>query len=91
MSIHIVHLSFRHLVALIYLLLSLDAIARYHRVLGYDTFFLTGADEHGQKVASSAEKNGRAPKEHCDIYVNAFKALNQRLCVKYDVSNDKTD
>ena len=65
-----------------------DAIARYHRILGYDTFFLTGADEHGQKVASSAEKKGLPPKEHCDVYVNAFKALNQKLCVKYDVSSE---
>ena len=67
--------------------LYLDALARYHRILGYDTFFLTGADEHGQKVASSAEKLGREPKVHCDVYVDAFKALCQKLCVKYDVRN----
>ena len=59
-------------------------IRRYHRILGYDTFFLTGADEHGQKVAASAEKAGLSPKSHCDIYVDAFKALCQRLTVKYD-------
>ena len=69
--------------------LYLDALARYHRILGYDTFFLTGADEHGQKVASSAEKLGREPKVHCDVYVDAFKALCQKLCVKYDVRNYK--
>lgn len=67
-----------------YEFLSTDALARYHRILGYDTFFLTGADEHGQKVASSAEKLGREPKVHCDVYVDAFKALCQKLCVKYD-------
>ena len=60
---------------------SSDVIVRYHRILGYDTFFLTGSDEHGQKVSASAEKAGRLPLEHCDIYVNAFKALNQRLLV----------
>ena len=64
-----------------YEFLSTDAIARYHRVLGYDTFFLTGADEHGQKVATSAEKAGRTPIEHCDHYVNAFKELNKVLLI----------
>jgi methionyl-tRNA synthetase len=39
------------------------------------------ADEHGQKVATAAAAAGRTPKEHCDIYVNAFKALNQRLAI----------
>ena len=64
-----------------YEFLSTDAIARYHRVLGYDTFFLTGSDEHGQKVAASAEKAGRTPIEHCDHFVTAFKELNRRLLV----------
>ena len=48
-------------------------------MFGYDTYFLTGSDEHGQKVAASAEKSGRSPLEHCDFYVNAFKELNNRL------------
>jgi methionyl-tRNA synthetase len=46
---------------------------RYHRVFGYDTYFLTGSDEHGQKVASSAKAMNRSPMEHCDEYVKAFK------------------
>lgn len=58
-----------------------DALVRYHRIFGYDTYFLTGSDEHGQKVAASAEKSGRTPIEHCDYYVNAFKALNQKLSI----------
>ena len=66
-----------------YEFLSTDAIARYYRVLGYDTFFLTGTDEHGQKVAASAEKNGLSPLEHCNIYVKAFQELNKRLLVTY--------
>lgn len=61
--------------------LTADIIARYHRVFGHDTFFLTGSDEHGQKVATSAEKLGRQPLEHCDVYANGFQALNQRLAV----------
>ena len=61
--------------------LTTDVIARYHRVFGHDTYFLTGSDEHGQKVAASAVKLGRQPLEHCDVYANGFQALNQRLAV----------
>ena len=71
--------------------LSADVIARYMRVQGYDTFFLTGSDEHGQKVAAAAEKNGMAPIDHCNLYVNAFKALNQRLCVSNNSYQRTTD
>ena len=46
---------------------------RYHRAFGYDTYFLTGSDEHGQKVASSAAALNRLPQEHCDEYVRSFK------------------
>ena len=49
------------------------------------------ADEHGQKVAASAEKAGLSPKAHCDIYVNAFKALNQKLGVSNDQYIRTTD
>lgn len=65
--------------------LTCDVIARYFRMFGFDTFFLTGSDEHGQKVAASAAKLGRDPLEHCNVYANAFQALNQRLAV----SNNK--
>ena len=64
-----------------YEFLTADVIARFHRVMGYDTFFLTGSDEHGQKVAASAVLAGRTPIDHCDLYVDAFKALNQRLAI----------
>jgi len=64
-----------------YEFISADVLVRFHRVLGFDTFFLTGADEHGQKVQASAEKAGRSPLEHCNIFVDAFQALNQRLAV----------
>ena len=52
--------------------------------MGYNTFFLTGSDEHGQKVAASAEKNNLAPIDHCDMYVNSFKSINQRLAISND-------
>jgi methionyl-tRNA synthetase len=67
-----------------YEFVTTDVLARYHRMFGYDTYFLTGSDEHGQKVASSAAKANRDPLEHCDIYVNGFKALNQLLSVSND-------
>ncbi len=57
-----------------------DIIARLHRQLGDEVFFLTGTDEHGQKVAEVAEKQGLTPKDYCDkiapIFENAWKQLN---------------
>ena len=61
-----------------------DVVARYHRAFGDDTFFLTGSDEHGQKVAQSAAKAGITPKENCDKYVKGFKNLNKRLLMSND-------
>jgi methionyl-tRNA synthetase len=56
-----------------------DTIARYHRFFGEDVFFLTGTDEHGQKIATKAETLGITPRELCDKYSNAFKTLNTKL------------
>ncbi|MEI7590475.1 MAG: class I tRNA ligase family protein, partial [Deltaproteobacteria bacterium] len=39
-----------------------DVLARYHRLCGYETFFLTGTDEHGDKIAEVAQKTGVSPK-----------------------------
>mmetsp|Transcript_1624 Transcript_1624/g.4109 ORF Transcript_1624/g.4109 Transcript_1624/m.4109 type:complete len:683 (-) Transcript_1624:126-2174(-) len=64
--------------------LTSDVFARYHRLLGQDVFFMTGADEHGQKIAQAAENEGLKPLEICDRYCIGFRALNQRL----NVSND---
>jgi len=61
-----------------------DVIARYHRAYGREVFFLTGADEHGQKIADTAASMGIAPIELCDKSVLAFQDLN----VKLKVSND---
>ena len=49
-----------------------DVLARFHRSLGHDTFFLTGTDEHGQKVQNAAEKRGVAPLQHCDVPTASF-------------------
>jgi len=64
--------------------LSSDVFARYHRVLGQDVFFMTGSDEHGQKIAQVAEAEGIKPIDICDRYVGGFKALNQRMLVSED-------
>mmetsp|Transcript_92134 Transcript_92134/g.256694 ORF Transcript_92134/g.256694 Transcript_92134/m.256694 type:complete len:858 (-) Transcript_92134:126-2699(-) len=64
--------------------LTADVFARYHRLLGQDVFFMTGADEHGQKIAQKAEEENLKPIEICDRYSTGFKALNQRLGVSND-------
>lgn len=61
-----------------------DVIARYHRLMSDDVFFLTGTDEHGQKIAQAAKANGLEPKKHCDIYAEKFKQLWKRLNISYD-------
>ncbi len=61
-----------------------DVLANYHRLLGTSTFFLTGADEHGQKVQQAAEKNGISPQEQCDQTVVRFQELWKRL----EITND---
>lgn len=66
-----------------YEFLSADSLVRFHRVLGLDCFFLTGTDEHGQKVANSAEAANISPQAHCDKYFHAFQRLHRRLKVSY--------
>ncbi len=61
-----------------------DAIARYRRLEGRRTFFLTGTDEHGQKVLEAAEARGMSPKEHCDDIVPQWKAMMSDLQIQYD-------
>ena len=61
-----------------------DVIARHHRNNGRDVFFLTGLDEHGQKVQQAAEKRGIAPKRHCDEMAPRFIELWNTLHIQYD-------
>ncbi len=61
-----------------------DVLARYHRVAGDDVFFLTGVDEHGQKVQQAAEKHGVSPQTHCDEFAPRFVELWKKL----NISND---
>ncbi len=61
-----------------------DALARWHRLLGDEVFFLTGTDEHGLKVKRSAEANGLTPQEQADRYSARFREAWELL----DISND---
>lgn len=61
-----------------------DVLARYHRLLNVPTFFLTGSDEHGQKVQQAAEKGGVTPQQHADATVVRF----QELWKKLEITND---
>ncbi len=56
----------------LYSTLIADVITRYHRLKGQKVFFLTGTDEHGQKVAQAAEKAGKDPKTFVDSFINAY-------------------
>ncbi|RKZ26948.1 methionine--tRNA ligase, partial [bacterium] len=61
-----------------------DVLSRFHKLAGEDVFFLTGTDEHGQKVAQSAHKAKVSPKEHCDKYSKRFKDLWEKLGIEYN-------
>lgn len=61
-----------------------DVLARYHREMGVDTFYLTGTDEHGQKVQSAAEKRGISPQQHCDETCQRFKDLWKEINSSHD-------
>ncbi len=61
-----------------------DVMARYHRLKGEEVFFLTGVDQHGQKVQQSAEKEGVPPAEFVGRTTAKFRALWEKLDVEYD-------
>jgi methionyl-tRNA synthetase len=60
-------------------LIQADVIARYHKILGENVFFLTGTDEHGAKVVKAAQEAGKEPKEFTDEISNKFKELTKVL------------
>ena len=67
-----------------YTTIAADVIARRHRLLGDDTFLLTGTDEHGQKVERSAAAAGVSPQQFADQVSASFKALWDRMGITYD-------
>jgi methionyl-tRNA synthetase len=74
-----------------YTTLAADILARRSRLLGREVFFLTGTDEHGQKVEKAAAEKGRTPKEHADIMVENFKLLWRNLNISNDAFIRTTD
>lgn len=68
-----------------------DTIARYKKLRGYDVFFLTGTDEHGQKIERKAKEAGITPKEYVDNIVSNTKELWNDLGITYDKYIRTTD
>ena len=68
-----------------------DAIARYKRMQGYDVFFLTGTDEHGQKIEEYAKNAGVTPKEYVDKVAGEIKGICDLLNTTYDKFIRTTD
>jgi methionyl-tRNA synthetase len=62
-----------------YTTVACDIISRYKRLSGYDVFFLTGTDEHGQKIEQAAQQKGMTPKELADSVVQRYKNLWEKL------------
>lgn len=67
-----------------YCTIAADAVARFKRMQGYDVMFLTGTDEHGQKIEINAGKENKTPKEYVDGIVENFKDLWKILNISYD-------
>ena len=67
-----------------YTTIACDCIARYKRLQGFDVCFLTGTDEHGQKIFKAAKEKNMQPQEHCDFISNKFIELWQLLNIKFD-------
>jgi len=74
-----------------YTTIAADVLARYRRLTGHDVFFLTGLDEHGQKVQQAAAKAGIAPQAHCDRLAPLFQHLWKRLNISNDAFIRTTD
>ncbi len=67
-----------------YTTVAADALARYHRLAGKSVLFITGTDEHGQKVQEAARKRGISPQQHCDEMVLRYRELWSALSISHD-------
>lgn len=74
-----------------YTTVAADALARFKRLTGYDVLFLTGTDEHGQKIQRVAEEKGLKPKEYLDDMVDSIKELWKLMNISYDKFIRTTD
>ena len=68
-----------------------DSLKRYHKLLGEDTFMLTGSDEHGQKIETKAKENNMSPKEYVDEMAKQSKELWKLMKIDYDKYIRTTD
>lgn len=75
----------------LYSTLLADVAARYHKIAGQEVFFLTGTDEHGQKIAQAAEKVGLHPKEFTDSFIESYKSVWSKYEIAYDYFIRTTD
>ncbi|KAI3848981.1 hypothetical protein MKX03_001073 [Papaver bracteatum] len=74
-----------------YTTIAADAITRFHRLLGKKVVFITGTDEHGEKIATAAAASGSSPIEHCNNISQAYKILWKDLDIAYDKFIRTTD
>lgn len=74
-----------------YTTIAADVIARFKKLQGYDVFFITGTDEHGQKVEKAAREQGKTPKQFVDEIAQTYKDLFTALNIEYDCFARTTD
>jgi methionyl-tRNA synthetase len=67
-----------------YTTIACDTIARRHRMMGFDTYFLTGTDEHGQKIERAAQAAGKTPQQLTNEVSGEFRVLWDRIGITYD-------
>ncbi len=67
-----------------YTTIAADVLARYKRMSGFEVFFLTGTDEHGQKIADAAAEHKYTPQEYVDMVVERYKDAWMKLNISYD-------
>ena len=65
-----------------YTTVAADVMTRWHKLHGRETHFLTGTDEHGQKVFDAANKLNKTPQQHVDAMVEPFKALWEKMDIR---------
>ena len=74
-----------------YTTIAADVLARWNRFLGKEVFFLTGTDEHGQKVLDAADKRNCTPLSHADEMTLPFQNLWKRFDIQYDDFKGKSE
>ena len=74
-----------------YCTVATDAVKKFKELQGYDVFFTTGTDEHGQKIQEKAREQGMEPKPYVDNIVKDIKDLWKKLDIRYDAFVRSTD